>query len=157
MKHLIASALIGLLPLSVGATAIEEAPWAPRAAAYRLSLFMANLTPVPWEKIENNWTAPAPGSAVAVEALSRVSDSDAQNIRAALAAEDRQALFAAITTALAKGILQHLEAAEATLGQPEAAFEVAQSAALYRAFLPLHIRWHFALHVLRQLGNFGAT
>lgn len=134
MKHLIASALIGLLPLSVGATAIEEAPWAPRAAAYRLSLFMANLTPVPWEKIENNWTAPAPGSAVAVEALSRVSDSDAQNIRAALAAEDRQALFAAITTALAKGILQHLEAAEATLGQPEAAFEVAQSAALYRAF-----------------------
>ena len=72
MKHLIASALIGLLPLSVGATAIEEAPWAPRAAAYRLSLFMANLTPVPWEKIENNWTAPAPGSAVAVEALSRV-------------------------------------------------------------------------------------
>jgi cytochrome c peroxidase len=69
-----------------------------------------------------------------VEALSRVSDSDAQNIRAALAAEDRQALFAAITTALAKGILQHLEAAEATLGQPEAAFEVAQSAALYRAF-----------------------
>ena len=95
---------------------------------------MANLTPVPWEKIENNWTAPAPGSAVAVEALSRVSDSDAQNIRAALAAEDRQALFAAITTALAKGILQHLEAAEATLGQPEAAFEVAQSAALYRAF-----------------------
>ena len=69
-----------------------------------------------------------------MEALSRVSDSDAQNIRAALAAEDRQALFAAITTALAKGILQHLEAAEATLGQPEAAFEVAQSAALYRAF-----------------------
>ena len=35
---------------------------------------------------------------------------------------------------MAKGILQHLEAAEATLGQPEAAFEVAQSAALYRAF-----------------------
>ena len=134
MKHLIASALMGLLPLSAGATAIEEAPWAPRAAAYRLSLFMANLTPVPWDKIEKNWTAPAPGSAVAVEALSRVSDRDARNIRAALTAEDRQALFAAATTALANGILKHLEKAEAMLGQPEAAYEVAQASALYRAF-----------------------
>ncbi|UWQ55946.1 cytochrome c peroxidase [Leisingera caerulea] len=134
MKYLIASALIGLLPLSAGATAIEEAPWAPRAAAYRLSLFMANLTPVPWDKIEQNWTAPVPGSALAVEALSRVSDRDAWNLRVALAAEDRQALFAAATTAVANGILQHLEAAEAVLGQPEAAFEVAQSVALYRAF-----------------------
>lgn len=134
MKHLIASALICLVPLAAGATAIAEAPWAPRAAAYRLSLFMGNLTPVPWDKIEQNWTAPAPGSALAADALSRMAEDDAAGIRAALAAQDRQALFAAATTALANGILQHLEAAKATLGQPEAGFDLAQAAALFRAF-----------------------
>ena len=134
MKHLIASALIGLVPVSAAATAIEQAPWAPRAAAYRLTLFMGNLAPVPWGKIEDSWQTPVAGSALAIDALSRVTPAEAETITAALKAKDRQALFAAATAATASGILRHLAAAEAALGQPRAAAEVAQAEALFRAF-----------------------
>ncbi|KIC31475.1 MULTISPECIES: cytochrome c peroxidase [Leisingera] len=134
MKNLISAALVGLLPVAAGATAIEQAPWAPRSAAYRLTLFMGNLTPVPWEKIENSWTAPAPGSALSEDAMSRVSPDEARAISAALASHDRQALFEAATAAVAQGILRHLAAAETALGQPYAAHEVANAEALFRAF-----------------------
>lgn len=134
MKNLLTTALISLLPVTAEATAIEQAPWAPRSAAYRLTLFMGNLTPVPWEKIEHSWTAPAPGSALSEDALSRVAPDEARAISAALASKDRQALFQAATTAVAKGILRHLAAAEAALGQPDAAHEVARAEALFRAF-----------------------
>ncbi|CUI02207.1 di-heme enzyme, family [Leisingera aquaemixtae] len=134
MKKLITTALVGLLPVAAGATAVEQAPWAPRSAAYRLTLFMGNLTPVPWEKIKNSWTAPAPGSALSEDAMSRVTPAEASAISAALAAQDRQALFEAATAVVAQGILRHLEAAEAALGQPNAAHEVAKAEALFRAF-----------------------
>ncbi|QDI74405.1 MULTISPECIES: cytochrome c peroxidase [Leisingera] len=134
MKNLITTALVGLLPVAAGATAIEQAPWAPRSAAYRLTLFMGNLTPVPWEKIENSWTAPAPGSALPEDAMSRVTPDEAGAISAALAAQDRQALFEAATAAVAQGILRHLAAAETALGQPNAAHEIARAEALFRAF-----------------------
>lgn len=134
MKKLIAMALVGLLPVTAQATAIKQAPWAPRAAAYRLTLFMGNLSPVPWDKIEESWTAPAPGSALPDEALSRVTPDEAAAITRALEAQDRQALFAATTAALARGIQRHLAAAEAALGQPEAKVEIDNAEALFRAF-----------------------
>ncbi|WP_108862376.1 cytochrome c peroxidase [Ruegeria sp. Alg231-54] len=134
MKNLIASTFLGLLPVMAGATAIEEAPWAPRAAAYRLTLFMGNLSPVPWDKIEQSWMSPPLGSDLQIEAISRVSEAEAQAIGRALDSEDRQALFEASTAAIASGILRHLDAAKAALGQPKAASEVSQAAALFRAF-----------------------
>ncbi len=134
MKYLIASTLLCALPVIADATAIEESPWAPRAAAYRLTLFMGNLTPVPWDEIEKSWTSPAPGSDIQVAPLSRVSDKEALAINQAMQAEDLQALFEASTIAIAEGILRHLDVAKTALGQPEAAREVAQAAALFRAF-----------------------
>lgn len=134
MKTLIASVLIGLAPVAATATAIQEKPWAPRAAAYGLTLFMGNLAPVPWDKIENSWTKPAPGAALPVDALSRMTAGEADAVRAALAAKDRQALFAASTTAIASGVLRELDQAAATLGKPEARVHMAQAGALYRSF-----------------------
>lgn len=134
MKKLIAILVVGLLPVAAGATAIKEAPWAPRAAAYRLTLFMGNLSPLPWEKIEQSWIAPAPGAALDVAAISRVTAEEADAISNALKVQDRQMLFAAATRAVANGIVRHLDAAAESLGSHEAALEVTQAEALYRAF-----------------------
>lgn len=35
----------------VRATQAKETPWLPEAAAYRLTLFLGNLAPAPWDKI----------------------------------------------------------------------------------------------------------
>ena len=134
MKSLLTSAALCLLPLMAQATAIEQAPWAPRAAAYRLTLFMGNLSPLPWDQLEDNWAAPALGSAYAVPALTRVNDTEAAALKAAIKAQDRQALFEAATTAVGNGILRHLQAATDALGTPEAAIEITQAEALFRAF-----------------------
>ena len=134
MKTLLSTAALCLLPFMAQATAIEQAPWAPRAAAYRLTLFMGNLTPLSWDQLQANWTAAAPGSAYAIPALSRVSDAEAAAINTAIKTQDRQALFEAATTAIGNGILRHLEAAADALGTPEAAIEIAQAEALFRAF-----------------------
>ena len=47
------------------ATAIREAPWHPLAAAYRGSVFLADLVPIPWSKVEAAWAEPYPGAATA--------------------------------------------------------------------------------------------
>lgn len=134
MKNLLASALICLLPATAQATAIKQAPWTPRAAAYRLTLFMGNLAPVPWDKIEESWTAPVAGSALPVAALSKVTATEAAALEKALSHRDRQALFEAATASVAGGVLRHLETADALLDRPEAAESVALAEALYRAF-----------------------
>lgn len=42
----------GLASGPTSATPVQEAPWIPEAAAYRLTLFLGNLTPVPWDELE---------------------------------------------------------------------------------------------------------
>ncbi len=135
MKHLFFSLILCLFPIAVNATAIEQAPWEPRAAAYRLTLFLGNLNPTPWDKLESSWTAPVPGSALPVSALSRVTEVESADIREALRTKDRQALFEASTTAISGGILRHLDAAETALGTSSGAEpEIAIAEALFRAF-----------------------
>ncbi|MBM1222654.1 hypothetical protein JQU17_20795 [Ponticoccus sp. SC2-23] len=63
----LASAL--LLSGPVAATPAKEAPWLPEAAAYRLTLFLGNLEPLPWDDIETAWTEPYRGSEFPVGAL----------------------------------------------------------------------------------------
>ena len=116
------------------ATAIKEAPWAPRAAAYRLTLFLGNLSPVPWDMISASWDAPIAGSALSVSAISRLSAEETREIKSALSNKDRQALFEATTAIVANGMLTHLEKAKSLLGQHQAVDELAKAAALYRAF-----------------------
>ena len=57
-----------LLPSASLAEEVEQAPWEPEAAAYRLTLFLGNLSPVPWQKIKDNWEKPANGAAADVAA-----------------------------------------------------------------------------------------
>ena len=63
--------LASVLVLSgpVPATPAKEAPWLPEAAAYRLTLFLGNLEPLPWDDIETAWTEPYRGSEFSVGAL----------------------------------------------------------------------------------------
>lgn len=134
MKRLIIAIMLAVVPTAGFGTAIEEAPWVPVAAAYRLTLFMGNLNPVPWDKIEHSWIDPVAGSSSDIPAMERLRAERAKDLRAALSAEDRQAVFATATGAIYDGIQRHLGAAEAGLGGAESAISVRGAQALYRAF-----------------------
>ncbi len=134
MKHLALFAVLCLFPVAAFATALEQTPWAPRAAAYRLTLFMGNLSPVPWQRLEQSWEQPVAGGVPAVPALSRVTTEEAAALRAALKAQDRQALFGVATRAVTHGILRHLATAGAMPDAPGATTEVTKARALFRAF-----------------------
>jgi cytochrome c peroxidase len=134
MKRLVAAILLVLAPTTGFGTAIEETPWAPEAAAYRLTLFLGNLSPVPWDRIEDSWVDPVAGSSLAVAAFTRLGSESADELQKALSVEDRQALFATATGAIYDGIQRHLDAAETGLGTPEAAMSVRGGQALYRSF-----------------------
>ncbi|AZV77868.1 cytochrome C [Parasedimentitalea marina] len=134
MKRFLTTAVLCLLPMTAQATALEEAPWAPRAAAYRLTLFLGNLDPMPWDKLENSWTTPVTGSARNVSAVSKMSKAEVDAVTSALGSQDRQALFVAATDVVKNGILRSLAAADDALGTANAAQEVARAETLYRAF-----------------------
>ena len=58
--------------LSVGpasADPAKEAPWYPDAAAYRLTLFLGNLEPLPWDVLEAAWSDPYRNSEFSAGAL----------------------------------------------------------------------------------------
>ena len=134
MRRFLATEALCLLPLTVQATTLEEAPWVPRAAAYRLTLFLGNLDPMPWDKLENSWTAPVAGSARKVSAVFKMSDAEISAILSAIKSQDRQALFVAATDVVENGISDALAMADDALGTADAAQNVARAEALYRAF-----------------------
>ena len=133
MRSIFSFLVVIFFAFSAQATAIKDVPWSPRAAAYRLTLFMGNLTPVPWDQLSEVWEKPAPGSDLDRPALSQVSQDGRTAVQAALQDKDRQQLFAAATRALGQGLLTHLEQAENKLGTAEAVQELARAKALYRA------------------------
>ncbi len=55
------------------ATPAKEAPWLPDAAAYRLTLFLGNLEPIPWDRVETAWSDPYHGSEFSAGALAWLS------------------------------------------------------------------------------------
>ncbi|MEQ9123465.1 MAG: hypothetical protein RIM80_12965, partial [Alphaproteobacteria bacterium] len=121
---------------SVSATPIVEAPWLPLPAAYRTSLFLANLTPTPWSTIAETWAAAgtATGGAAIDRARAAAGDEAAAAIEAASANKDAQSLFEAVTRMVAAAVIERLERAEATMGDPPAQLLVDEGKAFYRAF-----------------------
>jgi cytochrome c peroxidase len=136
-------ALFGLLFLlamrPAAAHIVPEEPWDPVAAAYRSALFLADLTPVSWEQVETAWSEPHPGAVSADPALDRLGrteagQSAAKDIRAAIEAEDRQALYESMTRAMSSALRAALDRAATELenGDPHSAIKDAQ--AIWRAF-----------------------
>ena len=86
------------------ATPAKEAPWLPDAAAYRLTLFLGNLEPLPWDDVEAAWSEPYRNSEFPADALTWLverSDVETGSLLDAMARRDRQSLFAAATRLIA--------------------------------------------------------
>ena len=142
IQHILRVILFAIvtMPVTVGpswATPAKEAPWLPEAAAYRLTLFLANLAPIPWDKIEKAWSEPYRGSEFpmgAYEWLGRESSVDLGDMREAIDDQDRQAVHAAATRLIALRIGEELDAA-ILAGDPALAQRaVAEAKELFRAF-----------------------
>ncbi|QIK42459.1 cytochrome C (plasmid) [Pontibrevibacter nitratireducens] len=131
--------LASVLVLSgpVAATPAKETPWLPEAAAYRLTLFLGNLEPLPWDDIETAWREPYRGSEFSIGALAwvdRESDIDAAQLLNAITHEDRQAVFAEATRLIALRIEEELNRAVAVEDPAHAQQAVRTARELYRAF-----------------------
>src|SRR5919108_1140300 len=128
--------------MSVKAHPVAEQPWLPVAAAYRTMLFLADIEPVPWDKIREAYERKHPSAVsdksakVLIESLDRTgSDSTAAAIANAIAQKDRQLLYETATRATSRFARERLaEAANAlsTPGQPHR--KVLEAQAVYRAF-----------------------
>ena len=121
----------------VAATPAKEAPWLPEAAAYRLTLFLGNLKPLPWDEIEIAWSEPYRNSQFSVGALSWLygqSEVEPDALLDAIAREDRHAVFAAATRLIARRIEEELDRAVAAESATQAQHAVRTARELYRAF-----------------------
>jgi len=119
------------------ATPAKESPWRPEAAAYRLTLFLANLAPVPWDEVRQAWSAPYRGSEYPIGALGwidRESSVDPGDLIRAMEAEDRPAVYASATRLIALRIEEELDAALDANNPAAAQKAVATGKELYRAF-----------------------
>lgn len=119
------------------ATPAKESPWLPEAAAYRLTLFLGNLSPIPWDKMDQAWTEPYRGSEYSVGALDwlgRESAIDLRDLTAAISRQDRHALYAAATRLVALRIEEELNTALAADSPASALQAVSTAKELYRAF-----------------------
>lgn len=133
------AALASALVLSgpVAATPAKEAPWLPEAAAYRLTLFLGNLEPLPWDDVGTAWAEPYRGSEFSVGALAwldRESDIGPGSLLDAITREDRQAVFAEGTRLIALRIEEELDQAIAAEDPTHAQQAVWTARELYRAF-----------------------
>ncbi len=131
--------LASVLVLSgpAAATPAKETPWLPEAGAYRLTLFLGNLEPLPWDDIETAWREPYRGSEFSIGALAwldRESDIDAAQLLNAITHEDRQAVFAEATRLIALRIEEELNRAVAAEDPAHAQQAVRTARELYRAF-----------------------
>ena len=119
------------------ATPAKEAPWLPEAAAYRLTLFLGNLEPIPWDQVETAWSDPYHGSDFSGDALawlSANSDISAEPLLGAIVRKDRHALFEAATQTIAYRIEEELDRT-LNVDDPATAQQAVQTAReLYRAF-----------------------
>ncbi len=135
---LLITGLIGAVVFSgpVSATPAKEAPWLPEAAAYRLTLFLGNLEPLPWDEVAMAWSEPyrnSEFSRAALDWLEDESDIDAQRLLDAIAQKNRQALFAEATRLIALRIKEELDRA-LDAKDPTAARQAVQTGReIYRA------------------------
>jgi hypothetical protein len=140
-RLLVVVALVLLAPAG-SAHIVTEAPWHPLAYAYRSAVFLINLRPIDWALVERTFTTPAgpgaPGGAarqylVALDAATSAAHWPA--IEQAIAAQDRDALYAVATRAVSQAIRHHLAEAAEHLDDPGTATRTLEEArALYRSF-----------------------
>ncbi len=119
------------------ATPAKEAPWLPDAAAHRLTLFLGNLEPLPWDDIEAAWSDPYRNSEFSVDAMTWLggrSDIETGPLLDALARRDRQSLFTAATRLIALRIEEELDRALEADNPTSAQQAVRTARELYRAF-----------------------
>ena len=136
---LLLAAFAGALALSGSAlaTPAKEAPWLPEAAAYRLTLFLGNLEPLPWDDVEAAWSEPHRNSDFSFGALARLDeDSDVKpdTLMDAISSEDRHAVFAEATRLIALRLEEELDRAIAAESPATAQRAVREARELYRAF-----------------------
>ena len=138
---LVVVALVLVAPAG-SAHIVTEAPWHPLAYAYRSAVFLINLRPTDWPLIERTFSTPAgpgaPGAAARqyLVALDEATGSGHwPTIEQAMAAQDRDALYAAATRAVSQAIRYHLAEASGHLDDPGTATRTLEEArALYRSF-----------------------
>jgi hypothetical protein len=126
------------------ATAVVEKKWDPLAASYLTMLFLADLTPVPWNKIRTAFEEPLAAAEIPVAAdkhlltlLPRKGAAHSKAIMQAIEYEDRQGLFQAASRALATSIYDALFSASGALNDPaKARADVLTAQQLYRAIAP---------------------
>jgi len=136
------AAILAVAVTAAHTTPAKDAPWLPEAAAYRLTLFLGNLTPVSWVHISDAWSEPYRGSDIAKSALGRLqtgSAVDTSALEAAIELQDRQALFAAATRLIAMRIEEELNRAMAAGAPASAQRSITEARGLYRAFSD-HVR-----------------
>ncbi len=140
------SAAIGVfitvfVAFSASAHVVTEVPWHPVAASYRVMLFLGNLKPLPWHKIQAALDKPLPaavGSKSALQKLRELGSEDGGDAGAsivkAISNQDRQSLYAAATRTLSWSLRRHLELATEKLNVPgQAVRHVEEAQSLYRA------------------------
>jgi cytochrome c peroxidase len=140
-RLLVVLALVSLAPAG-SAHIVTEAPWHPIAYAYRSAVFLISLRPTDWALVERMFTTPAgpdaPGGAARQYLVALDEATDAGHwpaIEGAIAAQDRDALYAAATRAVSQAIRYHLAEAAEHLDDPGAATRTLEEArALYRSF-----------------------
>ena len=117
---------------------VAEEPWHPAAAAYRTMLFLGNLEPVVWDLISEAYDRKHTAAAVDQPArffFESLPGPAGGSIAKAIASQDRQALYAAATTAMSQLVRKALAEAAETLSAPGKAHQkILEAQALYRAF-----------------------
>jgi len=140
-RLLLVMALVSLAPAG-SAHIVTEAPWHPISYAYRSAVFLINLRPTDWALVERTFNTPAgpdaPGGAARqyLSALDEATDAGHwPAIEQAIAAQDRDALYAAATRAVSQAIRYHLAEAASHLDDPGTSTRTLEEArALYRSF-----------------------
>ena len=135
--------IISLVPRSGSAHIVSEEPWHPVPAAYLRALFYANLKPVDWALIAQEYEAPMAESGYeGLSVLDILAESGAISgidhgmaIQQAIADQNGQALYETSTRAVSQLVRHYLADAKEKLDQPGAALEdVLKAQSIYRAF-----------------------
>ena len=134
---------INLVPMSTSAHIVTEEPWHPVPAAYLRTLFYADLKPINWVLIAQEYEAPITETGyenlsvldLIAEAQFESDINHVAEIQQAITNQDRQALYEATTRAVSQLTRHYLAEAETKIDQPGAALEdVLRAQSFYRAF-----------------------
>lgn len=140
--------LIGSVTRYSNAHIVTEKPWFPIAASYRSMMFLGDLDPVPWDKIQKAFEKPHPAAINGLKSararlieLSKLENETAILLRGidakvsqAIETQNRNALYATATKALSLSIRTYLAVASGEADNPgDALKNVINARSIYRA------------------------